>query len=172
MSAARSDLVNAVELASRSASLERRLELAHMPRLREAGALEGTRASAHLTFGTFEKRPTIELALEGRVVQPCQRCLRPMESHWSETAQLIVVGDDSDDVPGGYEPVIGDAERLPLTELIEEQLLLGMPMVPVHAEAGCNEAPAAKSIGASHVPSDERQRPFANLRELLDKGEH
>jgi uncharacterized protein len=172
MPAARSDLVNAIELAGRSAALERDLVLGQLPRLVEAGALEGTRARARLTFGRFEGRTTVEVSVEGRVVLPCQRCLRPCAIDVSDTAQVAVVTDDREDVPGGFEPVLGDPERLSVTELIEEQLLLGLPLVPMHEdEADCADAVAAEVTAEPGSTVEEKQRPFANLRELLDKGE-
>jgi uncharacterized protein len=172
MPAARSDLVNAVELAGRAATLERSLVRDQLPRLLEAGALEGTRADAKLAFGRFEGRTTVELSVEGSVVLPCQRCLRPCESPVSETALLMVVADELEDVPGGYDPVVGDAERLSVTDVIEEQLLLGMPLVPLHEdEADCGETAAADDIVEPGSAVADTQRPFANLRDLLDKGE-
>jgi uncharacterized protein len=158
MSAARSDLVNAVELAGRSATLERSLDLGGLPRLAEAGALEGTRAQARLTFGTFEKRTTVEVSVEGSLVLPCQRCLRPCECPLDETALLIVVADDR--------------ERLSVTELVEEQMLLGMPLVPVHEnDDGCLDETAPVTADEKDSTADDRQKPFANLRELLAKSE-
>lgn len=172
MSAARSDLVNAVELAGRSATLERSFDLGRLPRLVEAGALEGTSAEARLTFGTFEKRTTVEVSVEGSLVLPCQRCLRPCECPLDETALLIVVADDTEEVPGGFEPVLGDAERLSVTELVEEQMLLGMPLVPMHEDDdGCLDAAAPVTAVEKDSTAEDKQKPFANLRELLDKSE-
>jgi uncharacterized protein len=87
---------------------------------------------------------------------------------------LAVVARDTDDVPGGYEPLLGDAERLSLVELIEEQVLLGLPLVPMHGTAAeCGAALAALAADQGEAAADdEKQRPFANLRELLDKGSH
>ena len=171
MSSAPADLVNAVELAGRSATLERRLDLRHLPRLAEAGALEGTRASAELTFGKIEGRTTVEVQVSGELVLTCQRCLRPCTCAVNESASLVVMASDADEVPGGFEPLLGDAERLSVTELIEEQLLLGLPLVPKHATTAlCGAAPAAIAINATEAAADETQRPFANLRKLLDEG--
>jgi uncharacterized protein len=172
MPAARSDLVNAVELAGRAATLERSLVRDQLPRLLEAGALEGTRADAKLAFGRFEGRTTVELSVEGSLVLPCQRCLRPCECPLDETALLIVVADDTEEVPGGFEPVLGDAERLSVTELVEEQMLLGMPLVPMHDDDdGCLDATAPVTTIEPDSTVEEKQKPFANLRELLDKSE-
>jgi uncharacterized protein len=170
MSSAPADLVNAVELAGRSATLERRLSLHQLPRLVEAGALEGTRARAELAFGKVEGRTTVEVQVSGELVLTCQRCLRPCTCTVNESASLVVMASDADEVPGGFEPLLGDAERLSVTELIEEQLLLGLPLVPKHATTAlCGEAPAAIVVSAVEAAADETQRPFANLRELLDK---
>jgi len=168
MSPARADLVNALELAGRAAELERDHELANLPRLREAGAQPGTRVYARLRFGLFEHRPTIEADMSGVVVLTCQRCLRPCDCAIDETAMLIVVADEGDEVAGGYEPWIGDAEHLPVTEVIEEQALLALPLVPLHAHTDdCR----ARRVDASAQDDgrEDRQKPFANLRELLER---
>jgi len=172
MSPARSDQVNAIELAGRSATLEREPGLTQMPRLVEAGALAGTRLRAVLEFGRFEGRPTVELRVEGIVLLTCQRCLRPCECRIDEAARLMIVADGDEDAPGGFEAVPGDAERLSLAELIEEQALLGMPLVPMHEdEAGCGVAAVTGAVVEVVSTAEETQRPFANLRELLEKGE-
>lgn len=165
------DRVNAVELAGRGATLERRLGLPQMPRLAEAGALDGTQVSAQLEFGTFEGRTTVTVRVEGDVVLACQRCMQPCACAMDEEASLFVVSSDTDDVPGGYEPLPGDAERISLVELIEEQVLLGLPLVPMHETAAeCGAAAAVRAADDDEPAVDETQKPFANLRELLEKG--
>jgi uncharacterized protein len=171
MSSAPADLVNAVELAGRSATLERRLSLRHLPRLAEAGALQGTQASAELAFGKIEGRTTVELQVTGELVLTCQRCLRPCTCTVNDNASLVVMASDAEEVPGGFDPLLGDAERLSVTELVEEQLLLGLPLVPKHATAAlCGATPTEIAASVTEAAAGETQRPFANLRELLDKG--
>jgi uncharacterized protein len=171
MSSAPADLVNAVELAGREATLERRISLQHMLRLLDAGALAGTWANAELTFGRFEGRTTVAVQVTGELVLTCQRCLRPCSCPVDESASLVVTASDTEDAPGGYEPVLGDAERLSVAELIEEQLLLAVPLVPMHETAAlCGGPRGALAADVSGAAADETQRPFANLRELLDKG--
>ena len=99
MSSAPADLVNAVELAGRSATLERRLGLRDLPRLAEAGALEGTRASAELAFGKFDGRTTVEVQVSGELVLTCQRCLRPCSCAVNESASLVVMAPPSPSAP-------------------------------------------------------------------------
>jgi uncharacterized metal-binding protein YceD (DUF177 family) len=89
-----------------------------------------------------------------------------------ESALLAVVARDTDELPGGYEPLLGDAERLSVAEVIEEQVLLGLPLVPMHATAAeCGAVAAALDAVVDEPAADEKQKPFANLRQLLDKGD-
>ena len=132
MSPAPADLVNALELAGRAASIERDVVLAQLPRLIDAGALEGTRAHGELRFGMFEGRATVDARVSGTVVLSCQRCLKPCELTIDEAAPLVVLATDEGAVPAGFDPILGNAERLPVIEVIEEQLLLGLPLVAMH----------------------------------------
>jgi len=165
MSPARADIVNAVELAGRAAELDRELDLSQLPRLKEAGALPGTRAMARLAFGLFEHKPTIEVRIGGLIVMLCQRCMRPCRSEVDETDLLMVVPTDREEVAGGFEPCVAEPDHLSVPAIIEEQMLLAMPLVPMHADLSECRAPA----GTGRAGDDQKQRPFANLRDMLDK---
>jgi uncharacterized protein len=175
MSPALADLVNAKELAGRSASLERSLDLRQLPRVAEAGALKGTHVQAKLHFAIFQGKATVDVQVEGVAVLECQRCLKPCETELHESEQVIVAANDAEDVPGGFEPFIGDVESLSLSALIEEQVLLGLPLVPLHDDpAQCRKSASGKRVARAEAEAqpEDTQRPFANLRDLLDEGEH
>lgn len=174
MSRAPSDQVDAVLLAARAATLQSEFAVEQLPRLAEAGALAGTQANATLRFSTFEGKPAIDVRVAGHVVLSCQRCLQPVLVAIDESATVVVVPTLDGIEPTGYEPYEGDAEHLPLAGLVEEQLLLGMPLVPMHEEGTpcARDAARARPLTPdAEVPVD-RQRPFANLRQLLDTDEH
>jgi uncharacterized protein len=175
MSPALADLVNAKELAGRSASIERSLGLRQLPRVVEAGGLQGTTVQARLHFAIFEGRTTVDMHLEGVAVLECQRCLKPCETELRETEQIMVMANDTDEVAGGYEPFIGDAESLSLSALIEEQVLLALPLVPLHDDpAQCRKSASGRRVAKVEAEArpEDVQRPFENLRDLLKKGEH
>jgi uncharacterized protein len=174
MSPALADLVNAKELAGRSASLERSLDLRQLPRVTEAGALKGTNVQARLRFAIFQGRTTVEVEVEGVAVLECQRCLKPCETPLRESEQVMVAASDDDEAAGGYEPFIGDVESLSLSALIEEQVLLGLPLVPMHDDpAQCRKSASGKRVARVEAEArpEDTQKPFANLRDLLDEGE-
>jgi uncharacterized protein len=176
MSPGPADQVNAKELAARAAVLERRLGLDQLARVAAAGGLEGTRIDAHVRFGTFDRRSTVEVNIEGVVVLECQRCLQACECTVEESASLMLVPLDTDAVPDDYEPLLGSAEQLSLAEVIEEQVLLAMPLVPAHADAarcaalaGNAQPKTAAAVKPATKAAEEKQMPFANLREMLEK---
>jgi uncharacterized protein len=181
MSPGPADQVNAKELSARAAVVERRLELSHLDRVRDAGGLPGTRIDAQLRFGAFDSRTTVVVLVEGVAMLPCQRCLQPCTTHIDESAQVMVVRDEDEDVPGGFEPFVGLPEQLSLAALVEEQVLLALPLVPMHAaddpqclanSDGAESAPVrplAADTPAAGAAAEEKQTPFANLRELLEK---
>jgi uncharacterized protein len=78
------------------------------------------------------------------------------------------VAEDRADEPGGYEPVIAEATRFDVRWLAEEQALLAMPLVPLHADGECDEF-AAPPSQLEQDASRGSQKPFENLRDLLEK---
>jgi uncharacterized metal-binding protein YceD (DUF177 family) len=167
MSPGPADQVNAKELSARAAVVERRLELAQLDRVTEAGGLPGTRIEAQLRFGTFDGRTTVDVHVDGVTMAACQRCLQPCATAVDESAEVMVVRDEDEVVPGGYEPFVGMPEHLSLTALIEEQVLLGDPQC---RSSGADVVPLAPASGiepAARAAAEEKQTPFANLRELL-----
>jgi uncharacterized protein len=181
MSPGPTDQVNAKELSARAAVVERRLGVGQLARLQDAGGLPGTRIDAQLRFGTFGGRTTVDVRVAGVAVVACQRCLQACDCALDETAQVVVVRDEDEEVPGGYEPFVGSPEQLSLAAVIEEQVLLALPLVPMHepGDARCRATkdveplvPRAEPEAGAPPEAEEKQTPFANLRELLErKGE-
>ena len=180
MSPGPADQVNAKELSARAAVLERHCELPQLERVAEAGGLPGTRIDAQLRFGATEGRTTVDVRVTGIAVLACQRCLQPCECEVDEQATVALVAEETDEVPEGFEPFVGRAEQLSLGAVTEEQVLLALPLVPMHAagstqcrSSGAEVVPLARTPAdepaAEEVAEDEKQTPFANLRELLEK---
>ena len=161
-------LVDADVCARAGGTLERHFSVAQLPRLREAGAQDGSRIDVRLRFSLFDGKPAIDGTLSGTMRLSCQRCMEPVDVPIDERFQVIVVAEESADEPGGYEPVVAEAARFDLGWLTEEQTLLALPLVPLHAAGECDEAAAAppdREQGASTGV----QKPFQNLRDLLEK---
>ena len=128
MSPALADLVNAKELAGRSASLERSLDLRQLPRVAEAGALKGTNVQARLRFAIFQGRTTVEVEVEGVAVFECQRCLKPCETSLRESEQVMVAAFQA--APAPDLAVLKVTSMVPFTWRSEPDLM-AVPLVVV-----------------------------------------
>ena len=157
-------LVDADVCARAGSIIERHFSVEQLPRLQEAGAQDGSRIDVRLQFSMFDDRPAVDGTLRGTVRLSCQRCMQPVAVPIEEPFQVILVQQESAEEPGGYEPVIADPARFDARWLAEEQALLALPLVPLHPAGECDEAvPAQDSASAG------TQRPFQNLRDLLEK---
>lgn len=143
--------------------------LAELPRLRSriAGISGSVRGTAR--FGQQSGFAVVELSLAGSARLQCQRCMQAMELGIESTTHvaLILAEADAADVPEEREPVLALEGRISAGELVEEELLLALPIVPLHEElAECAVSPAAPLL-ADEAPEHVTQRPFEGLAELL-----
>jgi uncharacterized protein len=143
--------------------------------LSEAGGREGSSIEANFQFAHFDGRPAVSGELHGAAVLTCQRCMQPVAIEIDDSFQVLIVEAERSDEPGGYEPVVANASRLDLRWLAEEQILLALPLVPMHENQDCAEGVVAGSSEADAPEGDEpaeeevRQQPFRNLRDLMRK---
>jgi uncharacterized protein len=123
-------------LGGRQGELSGELELKRLPRL--VGLLNSSTGSvrARLRFRQRGIGP-LELTLEYEttVELVCQRCLEPFAQPIAERVDMAVIepGGTEGSVPEGYEPIELDEERLSPAMLIEDELIVSIPLVPKHA---------------------------------------
>jgi uncharacterized protein len=165
------DPVDAFVLASRAAVVERSYVLAGLPRAVLAGALPGTAFTVRFRFVRAASGTGVNTELKGKVVLSCQRCLQPVDVAIAGGSALILVASDAEaeQVPEEFEPVVVEANQLDLSWLAEEEMLLALPLVPLH-DVQCVAAVASEAVAViGEPPLEKRQRPFENLRDLLKK---
>ena len=119
---------------------------------------------------------TVELWVEAELPLICQRSLRPYLERVKRHSVLAVVEsvEAQELLPENYEPVLVEQGRLALLELVEDELLLGVPQVPrdpsVEEVDLSTEPGPARSAEASRA-AEPTQRPFEGLAGLLRKRE-
>lgn len=150
--------------------------LSALPRLREL--LEGDEgAPVEWTLRGFQRertglRPQAMVALRVRAELRliCQRCLQEMTQVIEDAVDFRLVIDEP---PMTLEELEAEDEALPaedpvdVLELIEDQLILALPLVPMHAVCPQSQAAEQSPAQSESAPGEERQHPFANLRDLL-----
>lgn len=109
----------------------------------------------------------------------CQRCLGPVSLPVKTQFHLALVDDEAqcDGVQPPYEPVLKEHDEtegrgLGLLALVEDELLLSLPMCPMHEpENECGEIEGGVSVSVDSDGDQDNQTPFAGLKDLLDDKE-
>lgn len=97
----------------------------------------------------------------------CQRCLQPMTQHVEATIALglVTTQRQSDEMPTHYEPLLVENDTVFLVDVIEDELLLALPIVAVHPPEAC----AAQVATSDDAPEPRRENPFAKLAQLKSR---
>lgn len=165
------DRVDVDILAAEGASIQRRYKLQELPRLAEVLAAADGEANARFSFARVaEGMAGCELELEAVVTLECQRCLEPFGQALSSSARLAFVADDEEaaPVPEGYEAIPTGEDRVDLRALVEDELLLSLPIVAMHGGGTrCAETARHAVTGKRDEPEAKTHQPFAQLQDLL-----
>jgi len=138
-------------LADREGVLSGELRLSELTRL--AGMLhsDGGSVRASLKFG--QRRDgwlEVELTYTATVELTCQRCLEPFRHELAGRGNVVLADAESTlaTVPEGYEPFELAQGRFSPAELIEDELIVSMPLAPKHERlADCGSV--ARSLVAA-----------------------
>jgi uncharacterized protein len=169
MLASAADRADPWRLAQQGRTLTGRVALDGLPRLAPSLAASGDveyRLAFHLDS---EHRAVASGHVTAELAVQCQRCLEPMvvgvDSHF---ALAFVRGlDEAARLPDSYEPVVAEDGWVRPLELVEDELLLALPAVPLHDDGSCG-TPAATDQGGP--TPDGANNPFVVLAALRDDG--
>jgi uncharacterized protein len=112
------------------------------------------------------------LTVRGTATLECQRCMQPMTVPLDSEVRVALLASEADAarVPADFEPVLAPGGRTSIGELIREELLLTLPIVPLHeAPEACAPASAPAEPAAREEPAPETHKPFARLAELMKR---
>lgn len=119
-----------------------------------------------------ESQVWLRLQVTAQVSLTCQRCLKPMAVPLELEREYRFVRDEDQAASldlDAEEDVLSLGGRFDLIELIEDELLLALPLVPRHDQ--CPEPLAQpKAEPEFEVEPEERPNPFAALAGLKGKG--
>ena len=106
--------------------------------------------------------------LSTRVSLECQRSNQPFDYTIDQSFCFTPIseGQSIDDIPEAYDPVeLNEHGEINLLELLEDELILSLPIVPKRPEEDCSVAKDGLSFGEIE-PEDKQPNPFAVLKEL------
>lgn len=162
--------IDPLRLAETGRTLCGQVELCHLKRL--AATLISAEGAAHveLDFGVDEAGVRyLSGRLRAEVELVCQRCLEPMRFELSAEPLLGIVTDAAmaERLPSQYEALIaGEKGPLLLQDIIEDELILALPIVPRHAVEACSHTGTVRGDEEGAADTEEKDNPFAVLAAL------
>ncbi len=170
------DRVDPWRLAEQEETLEGRMKVGSLPRLSPLLADANGEAAFVLTFAKDRQhRLIIALKVDADLTIECQRCLGPMVKTISSSTRFARVRGlmEAEQLPKDLDPlVLEDGQYLVIAELVEDELILGIPTSPRHDDQHCNRQLDAQ---AQPLPETEPKEinPFAILASLqTDKNDN
>lgn len=159
--------LDALGLARAGALIEHEFPIAGFARLRDSLAESTGTARARMQFGLVGQLPVVELVLDADIVMSCQRCLGAVRQKLASVSRLVFAPEDTPELPGDYEAIGGDPRKLDFAALVEDEMLLGLPLIPRHeTDEDCTPV-GSGLMAAGESQAGEMRRPFAGLKDLL-----
>lgn len=105
-----------------------------------------------------------------QLVLQCKRCMEPyvIEMTGEFMSGLVATFDAADQLPTGYDPIIVNDGILAIADVIEDELILNLPVVPMHPADDC-KVKLPLILNKDPVSEDERENPFKVIELLRSK---
>lgn len=158
-------VINGPEFARNGEVLHGKIAVASLSRLQ--GFLHSEQGMLDYELSGYldrEGRPAVRCVVRGTLQLTCQRCLSAFAYPVSITSELLLVENEGAieqiDEDGSIDAVVA-APDLDPEVLVEDEVLLDIPMSPRHPQTGCKAQTAGSTDGGA-----EGRKPFAALAAL------
>jgi len=155
--------IDSLEFARNARKLSGELQFSELPRMRDL--LENSKGIlSYAVQGGVDMQgsPFLDVTAAGQCRLRCQRCLNGLDYPVMIDSRLLLLDqaslDSLEDTEEEYDSILADT-HLEVLDLLEDEILLSLPIAPRHEEGGCQVA----GVGNMH---QEQRRPFAGLADL------
>lgn len=166
MSSPLPDLLDPWRAADSRSVLAGRLPLSSLPRLRALLLDSAGDVSFRLEFRRDEKRRALlHCDVDATLRLRCQRCLEALEHVVASDVTLALVSGTAEErqLPERYDPLLVSERKILPRDLIEDELMLCLPQIPMHAPDACETASPASEMSQQQ---SGKKNPFAVLAAL------
>lgn len=159
------------KLADQEAEIKGQTTVARLPRLAEFRDSQDEIVEVALRFGRDEeRRQQVKGTVKTHLQLTCQRCLEPVQTAIVANVSLVMVYDEEQikALPDHLDPWLVTDEKIILSELLEEELLLALPLVAMHEQC---PTVLHKSAEPAAAAESKRDNPFAVLAQLKSRND-
>lgn len=160
--------IDPFRFAEQSLSIDGTIKIADMPRLRANVVENNDTVCVKLGFGVDEQDISfLKGHLETKLMLQCQRCMEPFVYEIISDFMIGIVNtlDEADALPEQYEPALAQEGNLALRELIEDEIILNLPIIPRHDPEDC---PVKLPLTDAGWEQGEGRNPFHVLKSIKD----
>ncbi len=160
--------------AERARELGGEIELNQFERLEDILANQNGKVIIELSFYKEKKLASIVGKISANLNLECQNCLKVMSWDCQTTFMLGLVQslDEVNRLPSGYEPLlVKNQEKIALSAIIEEELLLAIPEYPKHGHNCLDIAQYGDKDVSIDIETKQSDNPFAILETLKKSGD-
>jgi len=158
------------KLADRGIQLTGVIAVNEMTELSQMLVQSNAEVMTELNFSRDELRiRTISGSAKVTVPVQCQRCLDPVDVELSANLNLAISYNEekAQTLPKYYDPLIVEGDDLELLPLIEQELILSLPIVSYHSD--CSIQTSFGDGNAVATAATEKPNPFSVLASLKGK---
>ena len=159
------ETVNFMRQVERNRVIEGVYPLSKFARLNESLQSNDGFISVRIEFGHCVGFACLRAKVSAKLLVECQRCLKPMETEVTGNIKFALVNseDEFELLPDELEPYLLEGDEQSIIDIIEDEVLLSLPMVTVH-ENDCSDFMSRQQeiIKAEK----EASNPFAALKAL------
>ena len=162
-------LLDMRKLAARGTVLDGVVTLATLPRLQGLLAAQDGQLEAHCHFSKDEEgRFVLALNFEAKVSVVCQRCMEPVFIDVDANTTLCILWSEDQVVslPSHLEPLILDEGQSNLWSVVEDELILSLPIVSYHETGDCVELTEQYTTAEIAEELEQKPNPFQALEAL------
>lgn len=96
----------------------------------------------------------------------CQRCMEPVEYLINAELNLVMVSAEQEKhLDKRFDPWLIESEAVDLNKIVEQELIIALPIVVYHDNTLCNEQNTTKN----NLANNEKENPFLVLNSLKKK---
>jgi uncharacterized protein len=151
------------------------LPVSGLERLRLAVTDDASVLKVELHAERVRGREMLEGTIDGRLSLRCQRCEKPTDwpLHVDVELRLVYSEEEEESVLHEADPYLVQNDSLPLQDIVEDEVLLALPMLP-RCES-CEDIVQRGAVQVSAKPHGDddairrEPNPFAALKERLGK---
>jgi uncharacterized protein len=175
------ELPDANRLFARNGEINAALPFSRLKRFSDCLSDPEGQVDVVLNFDLDEEgRRRLSGSLDAVATLLCQRCLQPLQVELHSSLKLLFVDSEAEVKQASHtdadDVIVDKGESPDVLAIIEDELILSLPLAPVHEKDSCNTAlnalrqeTTAEKLGENSKDENRKQNPFAILATLKQK---